>query len=271
MDFDNTELAIDSPAELIPATPAGATLELAEQRYSSVIDGVVAYISSIDLSPAIVEEAATFLVTSKDDLAEAAILRTRLKNIESRVEEPVDPVIKLIRTGLDRLYEAKRNALAPGVQADGWLKRRMEEYQAVEKRKAVEAEQAAQRAQAEARRVREESERAAREAQSAEAREIARQDMERARQQEENAKRARVAAAVTVATPAKIAGAKTRTTKAPEVTDMQAFLAGVVGGMVPEACVEVNRPFLMELWREDRAMVLAMPGVEVVEKVTVSR
>ena len=78
MDFDNTELAIDSPAELIPATPAGATLELAEQRYSSVIDGVVAYISSIDLSPAIVEEAATFLVTSKDDLAEAAILRTRL-------------------------------------------------------------------------------------------------------------------------------------------------------------------------------------------------
>ena len=262
-DLQNTQ------TDVVDISQVTASLELAEQSYASVIDGIVAYIQAKNTTPAFVKKAETFLISTKDDLAEAAILRTRLSNLSTNLTSDVDPVIKLIRDGLDRIYEAKREALAPGQQADGWLKGRMEKWQAEERQKAREAEERARLEQEQARRHREEAERAARQAKTEQERLIAEADRKTAREQEERAKAVRVTAAAY--TPVKVAGAKTTTKKGPMVEDVRAAMEGVVAGTVPEALFVVDEKFLAEMWKEDRGMVIGWAGVTVGEKTTVGR
>lgn len=65
------------------------------------------------------------------------------------------------------------------------------------------------------------------------------------------------------------AGSRTVVKKVARVTDLSAFLQGIVAGVVPEICVEVNETVLRTYWEQDRGLVSCWPGVEIVDDVRV--
>ena len=200
-------------------------------------------------------------------------IRSARKTIANMIEEKIDVIIKPIRAGLDKLYEAKRNLIAeldtPLEQAERSVKSKMGAWQE-EQRRLREQEE-------EQRRQKERELALEQQRQQQEANRLAAQGKLEAAQRAQDAatsaayerERVKEAAPVTPA-PVKGAGSKVTVVRRPVVKDMSALLAGIVVGTVPEILVQVREDVMETYWASDRGIVLSWPGVEMVTESKVS-
>lgn len=196
-------------------------------------------------------------------------IRANRKLIADLIEQKVDPIIKPIRAGLDKLYEGRRTVLAeldkPLADAEGSVKAKMADYQAKQREAAR---------QAEAKRLRDAAEL---ERQARAALEVAktstsvgevRAALETASQAHAQARSVR--SAPPPPAPVKGAASKTVVTKKWVVKDLSALIKAVAAGTVPEMVLTVDEDVMDAYWSEDRLTMVSWPGVDVVEQTTVT-
>ena len=196
-------------------------------------------------------------------------VRAARKQLASLIEQKVDPIIKPIRAGLDKLYEGRRTVLAeldkPLADAEGSVKMKMADYQAKQREAAR---------QAEAKRLRDAAEL---ERQARAALEVAktstsvgevRAALETASQAQAQARSVR--SAPPPPAPVKGAASKTVVTKKWVVKDLSALIKAVAAGTVPEMVLTVDEDVMDAYWSEDRLTMVSWPGVGVIEQTTVT-
>ena len=239
------------------------------------------------VSPA--TEAVTALVISDRSSYESADLilfkiRSARKTVATLIESRVDSIIKPIRAGLDKLYEARRQLLAdldqPLEQAEKQVKHKMSVYQAEERHKREEAdrikreeEDRLRRQQEEIERARLEAERKSEQARTAKARKEAAEREEKLREQQRELERQQEEARnkpTTVPPPIKVAGSRVTVVKHWRVKDFKRFAAAVAAGDIPDVALQPDTQAIESLWKADPQMVSAWPGIEVYEETRIS-
>jgi hypothetical protein len=185
-------------------------------------------------------------------------------NGRKQIADKLDPMIKPIREGLDRLYKLRRDLMGPFDQAEEIVKGKMAGWQESERRRIAEEERKAREEQERQERAQREAEEAARKAKSEAERQAASIRMAQA---QENLTRAhdRLVTA-TNQRPVKASGSKVTVKKTWEVEDFDAFFQAVVAGQIPKICIQVNEEVMDTYWASDRGIVLSWPGLKMVEK-----
>jgi hypothetical protein len=187
----------------------------------------------------LISAARALTITTEDDYLEADLSLVRVRNARSGIAtmlaEKVDSIIKPIRTGLDKLYKARRDIVAdldtPLEQAERIIKSKMADYQ-VERERARTAELTKLRPAPVVAGVSE-------------------------------AICIPAPAPVVATVPLKAAGSKVVITKKWRVTDLEALVKAAAEGKVTYLVVEANTEVLQGLFESDAAMFTMIPGVEI--------
>jgi len=213
-------------------------------------------------------------------------IRSARRSVASLIESRLDTIIKPIRAGLDKLYEARRQLLAdldsPLEKAEKQVKQKMAAWQEAERHKREEAERLKRE---EEDRVRREQERIERERQEAERKvseALTKQqraeaaERERAlREQQEELERQRqetLRAAATAPAPkaVKAAGSRVTVVRHWRIGNQQKFITAVAAGTVPSIAVQPNTEAIDMIFKQEPDTVKAWPGVEIYEETRIS-
>ena len=231
----------------------------------------------------VIREANAIVITDQTSYTAADLvlfkIRSARKTVAALIEDRVDSIIKPIRTGLDKLYEARRALIAdldtPLETAEKTAKRKMAAFQDEERRR---AEEVARKKREEEARLERERQDAVRRQQEAEARAAqlkgaagrkAAAEAEEARQRQAQIEQERQQAAAPVAVSIRGAGSRVTLVRTWEITDMSLFIAGVLSGEIPETVLQVNEAVMNEYWKADRGVVLSWSGVGMKEETRV--
>ena len=225
----------------------------------------------------VIREANAIVITDQTSYTAADLvlfkIRSARKTVAALIEDRVDSIIKPIRTGLDKLYEARRALIAdldtPLETAEKTAKRKMAAFQDEERRRAEETARKKREEEARLERERQDAVRAQREAEELAAisnsirdRQIANLAAEEARQRQARIEQERQqVSAAPVAVPVRGAGSRVTLIKTWEITDMSLFIAGVLSGEIPETVLQVNEAVMDAYWKADRGVVLSWSGV----------
>ena len=232
----------------------------------------------------VIREANAIVITDQASYTAADLvlfkIRSARKTVAALIEDRVDSIIKPIRTGLDKLYEARRALIAdldtPLETAEKTAKRKMAAFQDEERRR---AEETARKKREEEARLERERQDAVRRQQEAEERAAqlkgaagrrAAAEAEEARQRQAQIEQERQQVSATpVAVPIRGAGSRVTLVKTWEITDMSLFIAGVLSGEIPETVLQVSEVVMNEYWKADRGVVLSWSGVGLKEETRV--
>jgi len=227
----------------------------------------------------VVDEITALTITDRTTYGDADLLLGRIRQAKRQAteifEEKLGGILKRTYDNLQELYVLRKELTeTPFANAEAAVKSKMSEWQEQDRRRIEQERQAAlaeeRRQQAEADRLKRVADQAAASARSASAKRHAEEQAEQARQKQEAADRAREAA-IQAEAAKPVTGSFSRTTvkKVPMVTDLGAFLDAIHAGTIPIILVQVNEEVMKEYWKQDRGLVSAWPGVEIVDQTTV--
>lgn len=241
--------------------------------------------SGLSATDMVIREANAIVITDQTSYTAADLvlfkIRSARKTVAALIEDRVDSIIKPIRTGLDKLYEARRALIAdldtPLETAEKTAKRKMAQFQDEERRRAEETARKKREEEARLERERQDAVRAQREAEELAAisnsirdRQIANLAAEEARQRQARIEQERQqVSAAPIAAPVRGAGSRVTLVRTWEITDMSMFIAGVLSGEIPETVLQVDKKVMDAYWDTDRGVVLSWSGVGMKEETRV--
>lgn len=199
-----------------------------------------------------------------EDFAFADAQLGRVRQFRKQWGERMERIIRPIRQGLDELYGLNREIDKPAEKLELVLKKQMGDYKLAEQRQ-IEAEQ--RERDEVARKLREASEEAERKAKAASTPQIRARFEHKAMDLAVEAAQVETAESDTVA--AVSMNSSSRKVSKWRVTDMDAFVKGIVDGYIPVACVVVNKTETDIEFKIDREAFELWPGVQVYEEMEV--
>lgn len=211
-------------------------------------------------------------------------IRSARRSVASLIELRLDTIIKPIRAGLDKLYEARRQLLvdldSPLEKAEKQVKQKMAAWQESERRKREEAERLkreeedrVRREQERIERERQEAERKASEARTKQQRAEAAERERALREQQEELERQRQASAAAAPPPPKLvkaAGSRVTVVKHWRIKNQQEFIAAIATGSIPFIAVRPHIEVIDAIFKQEPDTVSAWPGVEIYEETRIS-
>lgn len=214
------------------------------------------------LTPIQAEVVALHVRTAEDYLAADGVLH-RIRVARKTWGDRMEKIIRPIRTGLDEVYKLNRDVDRPMEVLESRVKDAMKMFKLAEQRALQAAEDARRAEEDRLRREAEEKRQAAEHATTAQMRDKLTAQAQRAEAQSETAAQEELPEAVHGMS------STTRPLKKVRVTDLTAFLQGIIDGYIPDDYVAIIQSKLNTALREDPEGMKAWPGVEVYDDVQI--
>lgn len=203
-------------------------------------------------------------ITDAADYAAADQLLSRIMSANKAWQGKVNPIIKPVYDALQLLYALKNDFKEPLDDYEKIVKAKMKTYKLEEARLLRAEEEERQRRIDESNRISREKEEAAAKARTKQMRE---------KLTTQSAEAAQTASTLEIQGPAeavRVEGSTVRTKRKAEVTDLKAFLRGILTGEIPDDLITINQVELNSAYRIDAKIVSEWPGISIVEDIDIT-